>query len=97
MRVINEQQSETGTRSGIIRIRREWFTAYAGIFAIAETYNLAIRNFKLGRVVDLYELGRMREKKERDKRAGRRLALQIVEAENWFGPERETRLQFVIQ
>lgn len=54
----------------------------AGIFATMESYNFAIRNFKLGRAADLYR-GRKGRKKKRRKRGkngeriGRSFALQI--------------------
>ena len=70
--------------------RREWFTIDAGIFATMKSYNFAIRNFKLGRAVDLYR-GRKKKKKKRKKEkmedGKNRTIIRIAnrrKSQNWF-------------
>lgn len=57
------------------------------MFAIVETYNFAVRNFKLGRVASLYGV---RGTGEKWKRIRQLFELQIVEKQNWFVLERDT-------
>ena len=68
--------------------RREWFTIGAGIFATMESYNFAIKNFKLGRAADLYR-GRKKKKKKKERKNGRknRTIIRIAnrrKSQNWF-------------